>query len=140
MNFHGSKMKLDQYSAASRLYGLSGIRIGVDAQKMACNQVSGGISDRWAFCEDGKVGYWAPEAEGPFTVNCPGNFTTLEGLDAKSLGLAFTIMAINHMAFDAYHQGDEQLCDQLSEWQEQLRMYAFETEGLDGSAINTILD
>lgn len=140
MNFHSSKMKLDQYGAANKLYGLEGIRIGVDAKKIANHQVEGGAPGNWAFCEDGNIGYWMPEDNGPFTVNCPGNFTTLEQVDAKSLGIAFTIMAINHMAFDAYHQGSEELCDKLAEWQERLRQHALSAEGFDARAINTILD
>ncbi|MCF6783717.1 hypothetical protein [Stutzerimonas stutzeri] len=140
MNFHYSSMKLDQYGAANKLYGMAGIKIGELAKSMAAKQVSENLGDRWAFCENGVIGYWAPEEEHSFTVDCPGTFSTLDSVDSKSLGIAFTIMAINHMVFDAYHQGDELLCEQLVGWQEELRSYAFETEGFDGRAICNILD
>lgn len=140
MKLYPSSHKLDQYSAAHRLYGEVGLRIGINAQIQALSQTDGGIDGQWAFHEDGQIGYWAPEAAGPFTVNCLGSFTTLEAVDAKTLGIAFTIMAINHLVFDAYHEDNEQLCEQLAEWQEQLRSYAFEVGQFDGNAINTILD
>lgn len=139
-SFYPSSHQLDQYSAAFKVYGDTGLTIGLNAQMKACSQIEGGYSGGWSFIHEGELGYWAPESEGPFTVNCPGSFTTIEAVDARSLGIAFTVMAINHMAFDAFHQDNEKLCEKLAEWQEQLRNYAFDAPHLDGSAVNTILD
>lgn len=140
MNIHTADKQLDQYNAAHRIFGFAGIRIGLKAKAQANQQVDGGTGERWAFYEDGTIGFWAPETEGPFTVICPGSFTTIQEVDAQSLGMAFTIMAISHMAFDAYHEDDEQQCEQLAEWQERLRDYSLDSEGFESGSIRTILD
>lgn len=130
----------DQKQAAFRRYGGAVIPITMNAAAKAVSQMQEDYAGDWCFHLAGELLYWAPDSEERFTVDCPGAMSTVQDVDSKTLGIAFTIMAINHLSFDAHQGGNEVLADSLAEWHESLTQFAYESGEFNTAAICTILD
>lgn len=85
----------------------------------------------WAFHTDGDIGYWVPQGAAVYSVNCPGNYFEHPAMDAESLGVALTLLAINRQIWWLHSQGRD--FTKLARAQEKLRDFAY----ADDSTLNT---
>jgi hypothetical protein len=79
----------------------------------------------WHFCSDTfderPIGFWIPDVPGPLAVVQEGNGFECPNMDREALGLAVTLMAINHQVWELHGRGQPfeglvQTQDNLTDW------------------------
>lgn len=105
----------------------------LEQEVFACadETVTGYDGGTWAFHSNGTVGYWVPQGEAAYSVACAGNYFEHPAMDAESLGVALTLLAINRQIWWLHSEGRD--FDKLARAQEKLRDFAY----ADDSTLNT---
>lgn len=140
-NDHSAEMA----NAIHKVYGTP-IAIKLESDVYDCIKLNSPDYDggSWAFVtnDDHTLGFWYPTDRTHYAASCE-NYFTRDAMDAKSIGAACTLVALNHLLWDIYNAGNHQFAARLSDQFHALRDWIFDLseEGiLDGAAIAGFID
>ena len=134
-----------QANAVAKVFGMACMVVEGATFDMAshfCSDYQGGM---WGFVTDDEwtVGFWVPLGEDTYRVYCDGNGYTNPFMQAFAFGAACTLMAVNHLGWQADATGKDALANRLSNLYHSLLNFVMdlsEQEGLDGEAVCGFID